>query len=275
MSWNVKIYYRISDQSYKKPKLPGATKEVCLLNCIETFEEFPVRVIADRCGPQTISFLKTLGVPYHETDLGNAGSMKFALTIAKDNTDDTICYFVEDDYLHKKGASTILLEGFTLAEYVTLFDHPDKYTKIYRNGEISQVRRTAGSHWRYTLSTCMTFAMRAEFLRHDWKLFDQYTNDVHPNDHQLFCDINGSMRRLAVAIPGWACHTDLTFSGVANRMLIDNWAIEMMNNQLDKEIVNFNDEQLIAIKSKVIDNMVPGWDKLKMQDSLIKAMKLQ
>ena len=274
MSSAVKIYYRISDQSYEKPKLPGASKTVCLYNCLKAFPNDPIRVIADRCRPETVEWIKHFGMPCHETDLGNAGSMKYALQLAKDNRDDTICYFVEDDYLHREGADVVLREGFTVAEYVTLYDHPDKYTRQYRNGEISQVRRTPHSHWRYTLSTCMTFAMRAEFLRHDWAILDRYTDGQHPNDHQLFCDLNGSMRRVGVAIPGYACHTDLTFSGAAGRMLIEEWAIELMNRQLDQDIDNFQDEQLSAIKARVIDKMPAGWDKLKMQDSLLKAMKL-
>lgn len=234
-----------------------------------------MRVIADRCEKDTIKLLDSLGLPYHETDLGNAGSMKFALTMAKENPKDDICYFVEDDYLHRPGAAEVLVEGFSVAEYVTLYDHPDKYTRMYKNGEISQVRKTTRSHWRYTLSTCMTFAVRSEYLTHDWRILDEYTNGIHPNDHQLFCDVNGSMRRLAVSIPGWACHTDLTFSGKANHLLIEPWAIEMMNAQLDRDLVSFQDEQVLAIKAKVIDKLVPGWDKLKMQDSLLKAMKLQ
>ena len=50
--------------------------------------------------------------------------------------DQTIVYFLEDDYLHRAGWADILLEAFTLdqADYVTLFDHQDKYTApMYEN----------------------------------------------------------------------------------------------------------------------------------------------
>jgi hypothetical protein len=121
----------------------------------------------------------------------------------------------------------------------------------------------------------MTFGARVEYLKHDRHIFEKHILQTHPNDHQIFCDINGIMRRLAVSIPGQACHTDLTFSGQINHLMIDNWAIYMMNDELNRRLLEFQDDQVLTIKSNVIDNMLPGWEKLKVQDSLLSAMKLQ
>jgi hypothetical protein len=65
----MQLYYRISDKSYVKPRLIGATKEVCLMNFIMAFRDViynyakgeappenyvpPLRIVADRCERKT------------------------------------------------------------------------------------------------------------------------------------------------------------------------------------------------------------------------------
>ena len=49
-----------------------------------------------------------------------------ALDLALKQTEGV--YFVEDDYLHHPRSYQILIEGLELgADYITLYDHPDKY----------------------------------------------------------------------------------------------------------------------------------------------------
>ena len=215
----MKLYYRISDNSYKKQKLIGATKEVCLANFCIAFQDVifqnitagvkpPLTIIADMCEDETISMLKQTGLPLIRTANGNAGSLKFALELAlSENKDDELVYFVEDDYLHLKNSSKLLEEGIKRSDYVTLYDHPDKYTRLYDGGEISKVIKTASSHWRYTISTCMTFATKIKTLREDKSIWDEFVSDEHPHDHFIFKKLSEEKRRrLAVCIPGSACH---------------------------------------------------------------------
>ena len=63
-------------------------------------------------------------------------------------------YFVENDYLHHSNARNILLEGFTVgADYVSLYDHPDKYLNaneggnpfIEDGGEVTKVYLSKGN----------------------------------------------------------------------------------------------------------------------------------
>jgi hypothetical protein len=269
------IFYRISDKSYDKPKLIGANKEVCFLNFCNVFAEVifgstevppdsgwacPMRIIADRCERKTNKMLAETGIPVTFTDKGNAGSLRFALEAAiEECPEQELIYFVEDDYLHLSKAPGLLEEGIRRGDYVTLYDHPDKYTRHYNMGEYSKVIKTASSHWRYTASTCMTFATTVGTLKDDLDVWKKYTDESHPHDHHIFTELGKKGRKLAVSIPGAACHTDLWYSGQMKQVLIDQWAIEMMIEQLEGGL---SPDGLSMLKEK------KGWERLVMLDAL-------
>lgn len=270
-------FYRISDNSYPKQKIPGATKEVCYKNFSNVFNGAQQTIIADRC-IETLKFLPDC----LKTDLGNAGSFHKALDLATECRDEEVIYFCEDDYLHQPNAAQVLREGMLHADYVTLYDHPDKYTSLYDMGEISKVVRTASSHWRYTVSTCMTFGSKVSILKEDMDIFKKWTGTVdkigeHPLDHDIFCELKDRGRKLAVCIPGVACHTDLTFSGLVKNLMIEPWAVEMMltelNTQLEetgKRIVSEEQEQFFDLK-KAIERQNTGFNRLIRFDALLKG----
>jgi len=183
----MKLYYRISDKSYEKQKLIGTNKEVCFMNFCKAFApvifdslvnppdesstnlfEPPVKVFCDNCDRKTTKMVDSSGLPYSVSAEGNAGSLRLAIkTALEECNDNELVYFCEDDYLHKESAPVLLEEGIKRADYVTLYDHPDKYTRFYNGGEFSKVIKTASSHWRYTASTCMTFGCKVKTLRED------------------------------------------------------------------------------------------------------------
>ena len=246
----MKLYYRISDNSYKKTKLIGASKESCLMNFVKVFHETifgscneppkeswvpPMTIIADNCEAKTQRMLAKTGIPTIFTNFGNAGSLKHALQLSIENCcDDDIVYFCEDDYLHLPIAPKLIEEGIKRADYITLYDHPDKYTAQYNGGEFSKVIKTDSSHWRYTISTCMTFAAKVKTLKEDLSIWQKHTSENHPHDHQIFSELNKEQkRRLGVCIPGAACHTDLEFSTRMKKNFMEKWAIELMINDLE------------------------------------------
>ncbi len=265
------LYYRISDKSYEKPKLIGATKEVCLMNFILAFHELifgsekpendynpPIKIIADRCERKTIKMIQETGLPLAVTDDGNAGSLINTIQMAIDShSDDEILYFCEDDYLHLGSSENLIREGLEHADYISLYDHPDKYTRFYNMGEYSKVIKTKSSHWRYTISTCMTFGTTVKTIKEDIDIWKKHTDTGHPKDHLIFTELGQIGRKLIIPIPGVACHTDLWLSGNFNQILIDDWAIELMirqltnelgQNALDKSVVNKNGwEKLVAL----------------------------
>jgi hypothetical protein len=91
-----------------------------------------------------------------------------------------------------------------------VYDHQDKYGPLYDYGEVSKVFKQVGWHWRYTISTTMTFATTVKTLKEDlYTTWWHYTEGTHPRDHLAFLDLYQKGRRLACAIPGLAWHADL------------------------------------------------------------------
>ena len=269
----MKIFYRISDNSYEKQKLPGTSKETCLMNFVQAFADVifpegpetknpPIRIIADNCSRKTNKMLQQSGLPMTITSLGNAGSFRHALDLALEENDDEVIYFVEDDYLHLPKAPKLIEEGIKRCDYLTLYDHPDKYTRYYEGGETSKVIKTESSHWRYTASTCMTFASTVKTLKEDQEVWKKHTEGDHPYDHQIFSELDN--RRLAVCIPGAACHTDLAFSGIVKHVLIESWAIDLMTQKLENDLENSEIE--IPYKQMIGDRK--GWEKLTFLDAM-------
>lgn len=277
----MRLYYRISDASYSKPKLPGADKESCFWNLLRAFadtvsltstSEAVIVIVADRCKKKTLDFLRLTPFKLIETDLGNAGSLRYAVEHAVEHSHNAdLVYFCEDDYFHQEDSDKVFREGIEIAEYITLFDHPDKYTKLYDYGEISKVVRTKSRHWRYTVSTCMTFGSRVSTLKSDLEIWRKHTEGAHPYDHEIFVTLGLNDRRLAVCIPGAACHTDLTFSGRCNEVLVDNWAIAEAIEWLEARLQKIDDEDFQKLIRDVLGTGRKGWDRLKMLDALYQS----
>jgi hypothetical protein len=228
----MKCFYRISDESYKKEKLPGAGKRRCLENFLAIFGGADTTIIADNCHRPLLEWLDSQNLTIVETNLGNAGSFLHALDMACTLPKSETVYFVEDDYLHRQEAPKILPEGFAQADYVTLYDHPDKYGPHYNFGEPCRVYRKPHSHWRTTISTCMTFAARVKTLKEDRFVFHANCVKNHPNDHEIFVRLKQQGRTLASCIPGAACHIDLTYSLEVGQMTIDEWALDIIIEDL-------------------------------------------
>jgi hypothetical protein len=139
-------------------------------------------VFADNCLDETIEFFNSLGLYVIELDnLGNALSFVAILDYAINKfQDNDFVYFLEDDYLHLANARQVLLEGLEIADYVTLYDSPDKYIDYKKggfnhyvngNGEDGKVFLTQTSHWKITSATTMTFACRIKTLKEDYKIW--------------------------------------------------------------------------------------------------------
>lgn len=207
------IYYRISDRGYPKQKPAYVTPENCIRNFISNFcngDTSELTIIADNCGDETVSMIRRVtGLDPIRTSLGNAGSFRFLLDEALKLEDDTIIYSVEQDYLHRKGSRQALLEGLEIADYVSLYDHIDKY--MQQNLRPEYILRTNTTHWRTCISTTMTFAAKVGTLRKCESSIRKWTSGAHPDDHRMFCELGSAGYTLISALPAFCSHGETAF----------------------------------------------------------------
>jgi hypothetical protein len=251
------IYYRISSNSYEKPRIPGANKKVCLENFLNIFSEFDIHIIKDNCNEKVekeiSKVLKRFPlIKQEKTELGNSGSFKYVYNKAIQNEPNEIIYFVEDDYLHHVNASKIIFEGLNVGDYTTLYDHPDKYTQAYNYGETSKVIRSKTHHWKHSISTTMTFASKVQTLIEDKDIWFKHCNGPHPNDHAAFYELD---KKISVAIPGLAFHNDLScFTLFPENKLpdIEKWVLDYLKNELVSQIYAYNDGDMEELMHKLL-----------------------
>lgn len=267
------FYYRISNNSYLKEKLPGISKRECLKNFLSFFKNGII--LADNCDQDTLDMISGMtsgNITLHQSNLGNAGSLKWCIDHALLGSNDMI-YFAEDDYLHSNKSLELVNDWLDLRDdisYATLYDHPDKYSSLYNYGETSKVYKNR-HHWRLTQSTTMTFLTKKVILKEDYSIWEKYlTNTFHPLDHQIFTDLlKMGGRKLVCAIPGSAVHTDLSVSINFHKNLIDDWALEIAYFSLIQKINDLNDKNLSYLVSSIVKDDKDYWDKIKLLNAIL------
>jgi hypothetical protein len=230
---NLNIFYRVSDMNRMTGRLDYITNYNCLENFIHEFPVENITMIADNVKEETYEWLKTYKFKeIHRTSLGNSRSFWFIYKLAMSLPKEEYVYFIENDYIHKVNSMKVLFEGLKLADYVTLYDHPDKYfdginPKVHNGGEKTKVFLTNSTHWKLTNSTTMTFATRVNLLKRDSFIFKFFTIGIlktrikifrHvqersiPADYRIFSFLIGFKRRkLICPIPGYSTHGEGEF----------------------------------------------------------------
>jgi len=222
------LIYRISNNSYNKLREPYVTKESCLANALRTFPPSSTIqwiILGDTLNRETKKMIlkKIDGLPFlrfFPMEIGsNAGSFNQALDLAMSLDSNDLVYMLEDDYLHVAGAYPLIGDGleFLRADYVSLYDHPDKYIPSTEGGnpfidqsggEETKVFRGRYRHWKLTNSTTMTFAATVRTLKADEPTFRKWTSGTHPMDYQLFLELRDKGRLLMTSLPGASTHGD-------------------------------------------------------------------
>ena len=216
----MKIIYRISDAGYNKIKPININNSNCLNNAVSTFTNSEFLIIADNLSDVTKTMIKGIvpnsNIEYVSVGHG-AGTFNVALDWALKEDDSEIIYFLENDYLHKPDSENILVEGIDLgADYVSLYDHPDKYIPASRGGnpqidddggEYTKLFLSNSCHWKITNSTTMTFASTVKVLKEDEAVLRKWTNKGHyPDDYKMFLELREKNRILVTSVPGYSTH---------------------------------------------------------------------
>lgn len=163
MSKAIEVFVRhchFSSVSAHKERLPSYSRAKCHQNLIDTANLSKARFtfLLDAFHPMdNVHFIKEQKqFPVIEFKAGSeTGSFLFLLdyVLQQPFSDETILYFLEDDYLHRPGWVDILHEGFTLpqADYLTLYDHRDKYTFSQYASLKAQLYVTSWPFWEQAL----------------------------------------------------------------------------------------------------------------------------
>lgn len=216
------IFYRISDVGYKKTKPEYITNENCLKNATQVFNVIDNNwiVIADNTSDETnkmiSKYIPTESIKFVNIQNG-AGTFNYALDMSLLLDENNVVYFLENDYIHKSNSDVVLLEGInTGGDYVSLYDHPDKYIPSDRGGnpfiendggEITKVYLTKSCHWKMTNSTTMTFASKVKTLKEDESTLRKWTNmGNYPRDFDMFIELREKGKVLLTPMPGYSTH---------------------------------------------------------------------
>lgn len=217
------LLYRICEKGYPKDKPVYITKENCLRNAVR---EFPLtkcewHVLADNVSDETYNMIVKY-VPANNVErvsVGHgAGTFRMAYEKALKYNDNDLVYLLEDDYIHLPDSLKCLISVAkeNYADYITLYDHPDKYgfkdNNPYVNdgGENTKMFLTDNHHWKLTDSTTMTVAAFVDVLRRDKATWWRWTEAKHPYDFQIFVDLRCfSKARLISPIPSLSTHGEV------------------------------------------------------------------
>ena len=219
----VSVYYRLSNfqAGMSKTKIPNATKQHCLENCIKEFGVDSITVIGDTLNDETKQFVLDKGLKLVEVKNGT-GSKTFldALNLSlNENQDDDIIYLLEDDFLHKPNSLKLIKEGLSQypQSYITLYDHPDKYIDavsggnkhIEQKGEVTRLVKTNSVHWKLTNSTVMSFASTCGRLKLDLDLLNKYAQNRITDSYGFFQELIQT-KKIGVmsSIPGYSTHCE-------------------------------------------------------------------
>jgi len=125
---------------------------------------------------------------------------------------NTIVYFVEEDYLHRAGWGDIMREAFDYVgvDYVSLYDHMDKYKLLQYANLQSKIYVTPSCHWRVTPSTTNTYAMFFKTLMRDMDVHKKYCDLQigYTRDHEKFMHLGSQGKLLVSSIPGYSTHCE-------------------------------------------------------------------
>lgn len=207
MEGDIKIIYRVAEKKNKNSKVKPewVNNRNCLHNLVEWKASCELYVFGDALD-ESLPSAKELSDKFFKTkNHGNTETFLEVLDFALNTFDwNDIVYFVEDDYIHRPGFVDVIKEGLAIADYVSLYDHPDKYAYDPK----TMLHITPSTHWREASSTTMTFACKIKTLSLDKDIFKRMCqNQKNPPDFYIWSYLTEQLNRiLLTSIPGYATH---------------------------------------------------------------------
>ena len=209
-----------SSNSAHKQRPDWFTREKCWNNLLNTIDDNTSITILFDGYPNDDHFLKNQQDNFKIINISSGNDGLSFLNLVKyieaQNIPLTdIIYILEDDYLHRPLWPKILREGLEQikADYVTLYDHPDKYfLSMYKTLQ-SQIFISQSTHWRTTPSTTNTYAsLYQTFIQHI-DIHKKYCdlNIGFTRDHDKFLNLWQNQSNLISPIPSYATHCETQY----------------------------------------------------------------
>jgi hypothetical protein len=182
----------------------------CFINLLNTINDDRVNIHVVMDGKARHNWIGNYQKFYtlHEIQAGDDhSSFKQTWEIAKtlDIKDNDLIYFLENDYLHVDGWVDKVVDLFSTynnLNYVSLYDHNDKYFLSMYEDLVSKIFTSETHHWRTTPSTCGSFIISKNIFEED---FIDHT--TIKGDHNKFLHLNQTKNRFVLTpIPGLSTH---------------------------------------------------------------------
>ena len=204
------VFFRTSKAFGKRP-IDSVDSRITFCSLLESFSPDEIICIADNATEEQSIYFSNNVCNFYRSRKGNSGSFRLAVDLVRLHPAD-IYYFVEDDPLHLPDQKSYLNAGLQNFDFVSLYDHPDKYQSQCYSGLQRQVFATPFGHFSSAPSTVMTFACKAETLHlaRDILLHPAYTGKElkAPRDHHMFVSLAEAGFVLGTAIPGRSTHCE-------------------------------------------------------------------
>ena len=228
-SGKLHIYYRTSDKGYPKEKPDFINNDHCLINALTMLPPSKVdwHILCDNCSEDSLERIKKIWKDFNckpenlkTAQIGHgAGTFRMVYEEALSLPDNDLVYFLENDYLHTDEAYDSIINAFEKLnnniDYLTLYDHPDKYRKGYvfshPYNKFCKLFFDDKRVWQRVPSTTMTFCAMVKTLKKDKKVFWNYTNTKHPYDLEIFINLLLKHRVLVSPIPSISTHGETEF----------------------------------------------------------------
>jgi len=211
----IHIYYRHYNVSGSEPRRPEwIDYELCYNNLLSSIppwssNEYSLNIVYDGEDSED-NWIDDYS--YHKLHLINEGSDmgSFFKTceIIKNNNEiqpDDLIYFLENDYIHVDGWLHKIFELFQSykgLDYVSLYDHKDKYFLPMYDNLVSKILITESHHWRTTPSTCGSFIVSKQVFDQDYDILS-----TMEGDHNKWLWLNQHRNRSVITpIPGLSTH---------------------------------------------------------------------
>jgi len=188
------------------------SKESAFLNLIKTSSfKNDICIIFD--GNSDLHFIKNYNQKIIHIEDGGSDTKSFRFLInyilSQNINDEDIIYILEDDYIHVQGWDIVMSNGFNDIgpDYMTLYDHYDKYTKMYPTLK-SQIILSRDCHWRTTPSTTNTYACKFKTLKKHANIHLEFADISKKvtDDHGKFISLWKNGSNLISPIPGYSTH---------------------------------------------------------------------